>query len=106
MADDLFDSIHDEYFDDEGDAEEAFRRFSQRLDDWSDAELEKVLDGIDDDPAPVARARRRPRRLTPDAALRTASKAGNVASVTIDNVTFTFGEPGASPPRPEPRHIL
>lgn len=73
-----------------------------------DADLDEMVDDLDREqlptdgqsalphPAPVERARRRARRMKPAAALRAAAEAGNVASVTIDNVTFTIGEPGAA----------
>jgi hypothetical protein len=41
--------------------------------------------------APAKEQRRRPRKLTPARALRTAAKAGNVTTVTIDGATFTLG---------------
>jgi hypothetical protein len=57
-----------------------------------------------------ATARRRPRRPTLASALKEAEKAGKhvVGSAVREDGTIElkFADPGASPPRPEPRHIL
>jgi hypothetical protein len=96
----------------EAETEEEDRRLERRLAARHEADIDEMVDDLDRDPpphpAPVERARRR-RRMKPAAALRAAAEAGNVASVTIDDVTFTIGEPGlatSSDTRDAPRFVL
>jgi hypothetical protein len=100
MSDSFWDTWNEDLF--EAKTAEDDRRLEQRLADHDEAELDAMLDKLDEgagmvDGSGVAARRRRQRKTSIRKIIADAERTGkNVTSVTTpDGTTLRFGEPGA-----------